>query len=247
MRDGARRGSLTEDHDKEVLPMSSTTVPAPAAALRARVPALSVRFWFVVLAPVLAGLFAILGAAADPAVGESGRSLYGKYAASPDALQWKSFGFHWAYAFWGITAFALAVVVRRRGVWLANLALLLAFVGATTLPGLLIIDFYDSAIGQVAGVDTTVAVNDAMEAMWGIKAIVVPGMIGFLLALPVAALAAWRAGIVRWWAVVAVVAGIVAFMGSGVAVWGTALTTVSFAVFAYALARSTELRRSLLS
>jgi len=72
-------------------------------------------------------------------------------------------------------------------------------------------------------------------------------MIGFLLALPVAALAAWRAGIVRWWAVVAVVAGIVAFMGSGVAVWGTALTTVSFAVFAYALARSTELRRSLLS
>jgi len=227
--------------------MSTTAVPAPAAGLRARIPALSVRFWFLVLAPVLAGLFAIVGAAADPAVGQDGRVLYEQYAANPDPLQWKSFGFHWAYAFWAIAAFILAAAVRRRGAWLANAALVLAFVGATTLPGLLVIDFYDSAIGQVAGVDTTVAVNDVMEGMWGIKAIAVPGMIGFLLALPVAAAAAWRAGIVRWWAPLAVVAGIVAFMGSGVAVWGTALTTAFFGIFAYALVRSAELRRSLLS
>lgn len=227
--------------------MSTTAVPAPAAGLRARVSPLSLRFWFLVAAPVLAGLFAIVGAAADPAVGQDGRVLYEQYAANPDSLQWKSFGFHWSYAFWTIAAFILAAAVRRRGAWLANVALLLAFVGATTLPGLLVVDFYDSAIGQVAGVDTTVAVNDAMDGMWGIKAIAVPGIVGFMLALPVAAAAAWRAAIVRWWAVLAVVAGTASFMLSGVAVWGAALTTVFFGIFAWALARSPELRRSLLS
>lgn len=204
--------------------------------------ALSLRRWALIALPILAGLFALLGAAADPAVGEDGRALYEKYAANPDPLQWKSFGFHWSYAFWTMTAFLLAAIVRRRGVWIANVALVLGFVGATTLPGLLVVDFYDSAIGQVAGVDTTVRVNEAMESMWGIAAIAAPGVAAAMLSLPVAALAAWRAGIVRWWAVVAVVAGIVAFGGSGVAVWGTVLTTACFAAFAYALARSDGLR-----
>jgi hypothetical protein len=199
---------------------------------------LELRRWFLIAAPVLAGLFAIVGAAADPAVGEDGRVLYEKYAADPDSLQWKSFGFHWSYAFWTITAFMLAGLVRARGaVWLANLAGLLAFVGATTLPGLLVVDFYDSAIGQVAGVDTTVEVNDRLEEMWGITAIAAPGVLGAALSLPVAALAAWWARLVPWWAVVAVVAGLVAFGASGVAVWGTAVTAACFAVFAYALAR----------
>jgi hypothetical protein len=132
----------------------------------------------------------------------------------------------------------LAGAIRGRGVWLANAAGLLAFLGATTLPGLLITDFYDSAIGQVAGVDTTARVNEMMEGMWGAKAILLPGLAGFLLALPVAALAAWRAGLVRWWAVVAVVGGIAVFLLSQVTVWGTIATTLAFAVFAYALFRA---------
>lgn len=202
---------------------------------------LSLRRWFLIAAPVLAGLLAVVGAVADPAVGEDGRPLYEKYAANPDPLQWKSFGFHWAYAFWTMAGFMLAGLVRGRGVWIANLAGLLAFVGATTLPGLLVVDFYDSAIGQVAGVDTTEQVNDLMEdTMWGIQAIAGPGLVGFLLCLPVAALAAWRAGLVRWWAPVSVVAGQAAFMFSGVAPWGVALTTAFFAVFAYALWRIDE-------
>lgn len=121
---------------------------------------------------------------------------------------------------------------------LANLAALLAFVGATTLPGLLMIDFYDSAIGQVAGVETTEAVNETMEGMWAVMAITIPGLIGALLALPVAALAALRAGIIRPWAVVAVVLGVAAFMLSGVTVWGTSITAALFSAFAYALWRS---------
>jgi hypothetical protein len=224
--------------------MVSEAIDAPLAVPESASVARRMRRWFLVAAPVLAGVFAVIGAAADPAVGFDGRPLYEKYAANPDPLQWKSLGFHWSYAFWTITALMLAGLVRARGVWLANIAGLLAFVGATTLPGLLVVDFYDSAIGQVAGVETTVEVNALMEdTMWGLMAIALPGLIGAALSLPVAALAAWRAGFVRWWAVVAVIAGLVAFGESGVAVWGTVLTTLAFTVFAYALARS-DLGRS---
>ena len=113
----------------------------------------------------------------------------------------------------------------------------------TTLPGLLFVDYYDSAIGQLYGVDATVAVGEHMEAtMWGVQALVAPGIIGFLLALPIAALAVWRAGLVRWWAPVAVLGGYAAFMFSNVTWWGCVITTVCFSVFAVAIARGTSPR-----
>nr|MBA3264883.1 hypothetical protein [Nocardioidaceae bacterium] len=61
---------------------------------------LRVRRWLLVASPVLAGLFAILGAAADPAVGQDGVVLWQAYTENPESLQFKSFGFHWAYSFW---------------------------------------------------------------------------------------------------------------------------------------------------
>jgi hypothetical protein len=189
---------------------------------------------------VLAGLFAVLGAAADPAVGQDGIELYRKYAADPDAVQFKSVGFHFSYAFWIMTAIMLAGLVRARGVWIANVGGFLGWLGISTLPGLLFVDFYDSAIGQVSGAETTVLVNQQMEGMWGVPVMVVPGLAGFLLALPIAVAAAWRAGIVRWWALLAVLAGQAAFMLSGVTVWGTALTSICFAVLAIALWRGTK-------
>jgi len=215
--------------------MSTTsTISAPVEPVAATNP---LRRWALLAAPVLAGLFAILGAAADPAVGQSGVELWTKYAANPEPLQFKSFGFHWSYAFWLLPPLLIAGLVRRRGRWLANTGAVLGFVGISTLPGLLVVDFYDSAIGQVAGVETTQQVNQMMETMWAIQAITLPGMIGFLLALPVAVAAAWRAGLVRWWAFAAVAAGQAAFMLSGVTTWGCAITTACFAVLSYALSR----------
>jgi hypothetical protein len=53
-------------------------------------------------------------------------------------------------------------------------------------------------------------------------------------------IALWRAGVVRWWAFVAVLGGYAAFMFSNVMWWGCAITTVCFTVFAVALARGTR-------
>lgn len=229
---------------------TSTETPAPSEAADRvhsnpvqprRTAALQVRRWFLVAAPVLAGLFAILGAAADPAVGAEGEVLWRSYAANPEPLQFKSFGFHWSYTFWLVPAIMIAGLVRGgRGVWIANVAALLGFVGISTLPGLLITDFIESAIGQAGGVEMNAAVTKIADEMWGVKAIIMPGIVSFVLAPPIAALAAWRAGIVRWWGPLAVIAGFAAFIGSSIDVWGTVLTTLFFSVFAYELARGTR-------
>jgi hypothetical protein len=225
--------------------IDGSAVPASARATAPSAPhtsrALAFRRWVLVLAPVLAGLLAIGGAIADPGVDLDGAAMYERYAAEPGALQWKSVLYHFSYAVWGLAALMLAGAVRRKGSWLANLAGLLAFLGISSIPGFLVVDFYDSAIGQVLGVGATLQVNDRMTDMWGLGVLAGTGMIGFLLCLPVAALAAWRGGLVPWWAAIAPVAGIAAGMflvGANVPGWG--LTTLGFAVLSVGLARGTR-------
>lgn len=228
-----------------VVTTSSTitpTVNATAGAGAARPSrAVAARRWFLVASPVLAGLFAIVGAYADPAAGTAGKDMWEVYIAEPEPLQLKSLGFHWAYAFWITPALLLAAYVKGKGAWLANIAAVLGFAGATTLPGMLLSDWYDSAIGQLYGLDATVAVADHMGAtMWGVPVMILPGIVGLLTALPLAAFALWRAGLVRWWAPLSVVAGTAAFMLSNVTWWGCAITTVFFTAFAVAVERATR-------
>jgi hypothetical protein len=205
--------------------------------------ALAPRRWFLILAPTLAGLLAIVGAAADPAVNQDGAELVAAYADNPDPLQIKSLAYHFAYAFWGVAALMLALLVRRRGSWLANLAAVLAFLGATSVPGFLVVDFYDSAIGRIFGVEGDAQVQDALGDMWALLLMQVSGIAGLLFCLPVAALAAWRAGVLSWWTPVAVAAGIGGgFMVIGANVPGAVAMTAGFAVLSVGLARSAALR-----
>ena len=198
----------------------------------------SARRWFLVLAPALAGVLAVVGAAADPAAGEDGRALYEAYANDPERVQIKAFAYHFSYALWLAAALLLAGLVRSRGSWLANLAGVLALLGITTMPGFIAVDFVDSAVGQLFGVEGAVQVNERVEGMWALVALASTGAIGFILALPFAALAAWRAGLVPWWALLAVVVGIVGGFGFlGATVPGTAVLTAAFVVFSLALAR----------
>lgn len=221
---------------------TSLTHAAVADAVVARPSrALAARRWFLIASPVLAGLFAVVGAYADPAAGTAGKEMWEVYIAEPEPLQLKSLGFHWAYAFWITPALLLAAYVKGKGAWLANIAAVLGFAGATTLPGMLLSDWYDSAIGQLYGLEGTVAVSEHMGAtMWGVPVMIMPGIIGLLTALPLAAFALWRAGLVRWWAPCSVLAGTAAFMLSNVTWWGCAITAVFFTVFAVAVERATR-------
>lgn len=223
--------TTTVDRHLDTVAPSSTGAPTQA---------LSARRGFLVAAPVLAGALAVVGAYADPAAGISGAEMQAIYAANPEPLQFKSLGFHWAYAFWFVPALLIAPYVRGRGAWLANVTAFVGFVGISTLPGMLMYDWFDSAIGQAFGAEGHAAVVERLNDMWGVPVMTLPGTICLVLALPLTAITLLRAGLVRWWALAAVVAGFAAFMGSGVTWWGCAIMSACFAVFAYALARATR-------
>jgi hypothetical protein len=199
--------------------------------------ALAGRRWALIVAPVVAGALTIVGVIADPAPGAEGRELVEAYAADPDALNFKSLGYHFAYTIWLAAALGVVGLVRRRGAWLANGAGVLAILGISTVPGFLLSDFIDSAMGRLVGIDETVRVGEAVEEQWGLAVMAVPGFAGLVLALPLAAIAAWRAAQLSWWGPVAVIAGMATFIGFDATLPGNVLLTVAFAIFAAALRR----------
>jgi hypothetical protein len=201
----------------------------------------ALRRGFFVASPILAGVLLLVATIADPGAGKTGEEMNRLYTAHPGALQIHSLTLHWSYAFWGLTALLAASYVRRRGAVLANIGAVLGFVGMTTLPGILAVDWYDSSIGQVYGVDAVASMHEHMEKnLWALPVFAAPGIIGLLLCLPFAAAALWRGGVVRWWAFAAALVGTATFIGSGVTVWGVSLTAVLFTVLGVDLARGTK-------
>src|SRR5688572_22652904 len=104
--------------------------------------AIDARRWMTVAVPLLAGLFLVMGAVADPAPALDGRELTEAYAAASDRVQFKSFGYHFGFGLICALVFLLAARLRGRGAWLANIAVVLAFLGITTMPGFILSDFY---------------------------------------------------------------------------------------------------------
>lgn len=159
-----------------------------------------------------------------------------EYAAHPGREQVSAVALHFAFALLAIPAVALIVGVRERGAWLANLAGFLAFLGMTTMAGFLLTDFFDIAIYGELGGDAWQRVSDRMEELTGVTVVALTGFLGFMLTLPVALLAGWRARLLPWWPALVVLLGEVAAQllpgGYGLLVWAAALVAL-----AYALAR----------
>ena len=222
----------------------TTTVPslaAPAVEDTAIPLAVRVRRWVLIAMPVLAGVLCTIATLADPASGVSGPELSKAYTDGMATLQIKSFAFHWGYAFWVAPAVLLASSVTGRGRALANVAAVLGFCALATLPGMLMVDWIQSAIGQLYGPEALDAVFALVEEQaWAVPLLNIPALLGLALGLPLAMAALWRAGRVRWWAPTAALLAFVAFMVT-LATWpGTVAATVLLAIVAVALERATR-------
>jgi hypothetical protein len=204
--------------------------------------ALAFRRGFLVAAPVLAGLLATVGAVADPAAGISGDKMLEIYFANPGRLQFKSLAYHWSYAFWIVPAMLIVPLVRGRGAWLATISGFIGFLGVATMPGLLLADWFDSAIGAAHGLAGHHAVSAAMEGMWGIPVFTAPGIVALLVALPLAMLTLWRARLARWWGLAAAVAAVAAFLLSNSTWPGAVIATLFLGVVSLALRKATAQR-----
>lgn len=230
-------------------PAATATVaeaPVESSVTRSDVPegrlskALAFRRGFLVAAPVLAGVGLIVGAVADPAAGIAGDRMIEIYADNPGPLQFKSLGYHWAYAFWIVPAMLIAPLVRGRGAWLATITGFIGFLGVATMPGLLLSDWFDSAAAKANGLEGHQAMYDAMEGMWGIPVFIAPGIVALFIALPLAMITLWRAGLARWWGLAAAVAALASFIGSNATWPGSVGALVFLSVVAVALAKATD-------
>ena len=196
---------------------------------------LGFRRWAVVVAPVLAAALIVAGFFLDPALGESGRELAREYAEHPGREQVSALAFHFGFALLAIPAVALIVAVRGRGAWIANVAAVFAVLGMTTLPGFLLTDFYDIAIYGELGGDAWDAVDERIQELPGAAIMFLTGFLGFVLTLPTALAAAWRAGLLSWWPAAAVLAGNVAAQGIpggyGLLVWAATLLALAYALW----------------
>ena len=105
----------------------------------------------------------------------------------------------------------------------------------TTLPGLLIVDFYDVAIYGELGGDAWQAVSDRLEELPGTIIMFLSAFVPFALALPVSLAAAWRAGLLSWWPGLLALAGTVAAQvvpgGIGLLIWAGVLVVLGYVLW----------------
>jgi hypothetical protein len=178
----------------------------------------------------------VAGVFLDPDIDASGRELAREYAENPGREQFSALAFHFAFVMWAPIVFALVGLVRGRGAWLANIAAVLATLGATTLPGFLLTDFYDIAIYGELGGDAWQQVNDRIEELPGAIILFLTGFLGHMLCLPLALFGAWRARLAPLWVPVGISVAIVAAQalkpfGSGLLILAAAMVGLAF-VFA---------------
>jgi hypothetical protein len=126
------------------------------------------------------------------------------------ALSANLFHYSWvAFAFGALAAIAL--VRGRRGRGLAYVGGLAAAFGSVQLSGLLLSDWYLSAVGANVDIDTavtifTTAFEDPSMVLWSMTA-----KVGALLGYPVLYAGLARAGVITWWLVPVSFLSIMAF------------------------------------
>jgi hypothetical protein len=161
--------------------------------------ALSFRRWAVILAAALSGIIVLVSMFIDPVPIAEGRELIRGYAANEGRQGLHTNLIHYGFALFAPVAYAMVGLVRRRGAWIANVAGLLAVLGLSTLPGLVLLDYFSVGVEHVAGVEVAFNGQTATEELPGFTVLMVPAFVTSLLAIPVATLGLWRAGLVAWW------------------------------------------------
>jgi hypothetical protein len=116
----------------------------------------------------------------------------------------------------------------------------LCFFGATILPGMVLVDFYDLALATELSRPQGVAVADAAGS-YGLAAIaIVPALLGFALGMVLVCVTAWKAKLAPVWIAPALLAGIVvSFAGPPAMVAGASVLIVgAYALIARGVART---------
>jgi hypothetical protein len=114
---------------------------------------------------------------------------------------------HFGYLLLLPAALGIMHLARRSTPKLAHIGGLLAALGLATLPGLLVTDFYDLALAQALPRSQSVAIADDAASSWAAIVIVATAIAPMFFGLVTLMVAAFRAGVARWWAPIVVAIG----------------------------------------
>ena len=191
---------------------------------------------------VAAALVTAAGMAATPWESEqSVRAYHDALAAHPDQAQVAAVLLHFGYMLFAPAAVGMLALMAPRGGWLFRIGAVLAVLGMTTLPGLLVTDAYDLALAQELPRESSVPASEAVSEMPLSTILGLPAVAGTVLGLWVIAFGLWRAGEAPLAFPLLMVAGwVVSFVTfePAVIVAGTLLVLASAAVAAARLWRA---------
>lgn len=199
--------------------------------------ALRTRRAAVIGAAGLSGLLVLVSMFVDPVPSADGRELIAGYAGDLTRSGLHTNLIHYGFALIAPVVYAMVALVRGRGAWLANVAGLLAVIGLSTLPGLVLLDFAGVATALSSDLDAAVAMEQQMNELGWFIVIVLPAFLAAMVALPLALTALWRGGLVPGWLPALVVVTTLT-MQFGPAWWvGFGANAVTMLVVAWQLAR----------
>jgi hypothetical protein len=186
-------------------------------------------------------VFLVAGALVDPAVDETSTQTYAAGLASGDAAdryQVSAWLLHISYlALLPAVAGLIGLVRPGR---LRTIGGVLGVVGAGSLPGMLVTDYYDIAIATNLPADQAARVMDDAQGLTGAALMGFPSVLALMAGLILLFVAAWRSELVPGWATIAVPVGLVVpFMVGGMLTLaaGGAVMLAIFAVIARRLLR----------
>jgi hypothetical protein len=152
-----------------------------------------------VASSIAAGLLWVLGMALTP--WENGQSDMAVTLHHLGQAELAPVFLHFAFMLTVPACLGLAWLSAGRAPILAAATVVLTVLGSS-MSGFLALDFYDLAVGQSLPLAQAMAISDKVGSYPSALIILLPSNFGMLLAMILAAVTAWRAGMVRPWVVV---------------------------------------------
>jgi hypothetical protein len=194
---------------------------------------------------IVAPLLVLAGMVVTPWEDENTTAAYhDALAAHPDQSDVAATLLH--FGFLGLLPAALGLMHLARGASpkLAHVGGLLAVFGLATLPGLLVTDFYDTALAEALPREESVKISDAATEGWASVLLVLTGAFPVIIGLIVVSVAAWRAGAASGWAALLIAAGwivpMAATIGLVLGAIGGLLMTLGFGWIGVTVARMSD-------
>jgi hypothetical protein len=168
------------------------------------------------VALILAPVITLAGMLATPWEKEATTASYhDALAAHPGQAQLAALLLHFGYLLLLPAALGVMHLARRSTPKLAHVGGVLAVIGLSTLPGLLVTDYYDLALAQALPRSQSVAIADSAGSGWEVAVLLATTIAPMFFGLVTLMVAAFRAGVVRFWAPIAVAVGWILPFASG--------------------------------